>query len=246
MRTFRADLHIHTLLSPCGNLEMSPNNIIRTAKALQLDIIGITDHNSTRHCALAAKLGREQGLVVLTGAEVTSREEVHCLAFFETAEAIAAFQIFLDEHLPYVPNNPDYFGDQVVIDEEEVIVDEPPMLLLSALTAGITEIEQEVHRLGGLFIPAHADRPSFSLISQLGFIPVDLNADAIEIHRNTDPDQFRKQHGTGEDMALIKSSDAHMLRDIGRGYTVLLLEEPCFSEIRKALSGDGGRKVMAA
>jgi predicted metal-dependent phosphoesterase TrpH len=92
MNVYKADLHIHTVLSPCGDLEMSPSNIIRQAKEQKLDIIGITDHNSTRHCKLTAELGERQGIFVLTGVEITTREEVHCLAFFEKPESIDIFR----------------------------------------------------------------------------------------------------------------------------------------------------------
>lgn len=244
MKTFRADLHIHTLLSPCGDLEMSPANIVRTAKRLKIDIIGITDHNSTRHCALTTKLASEEGITVLTGAEVTTKEEVHCLAFFETDEQLSAFQIFIDEKLPAIRNNPAKFGDQVVIDENEVIVDEPQFLLISALNIGFDDMAKTVHRLGGLFIPAHVDRPSFSLISQLGFIPADHDADAFEISRSSDPSGFRRKHNVPEEFPLIKSSDAHFLKDIGRACTEFMLDEATFSEIRLALKKKDGRKVV--
>jgi 3',5'-nucleoside bisphosphate phosphatase len=246
MRNYRADLHIHTLLSPCGSLEMSPCNIIQKAKEMQLDIIAITDHNATHHCALAAKLGSEAGIMVIAGAEVTTREEVHCLALFDNDEAATSFQAFLDAHLPFIPNNPDKFGDQVVINEEEMIIDQPVALLLSALTAGIDEVEQQVHALNGLFIPAHINRPSYSLISQLGFIPVGLKADAMEVHRKTDPEAVRAAHRIDPSMALIKSSDAHHIQDIGKGFTELYMAEASFAEIRQALAGHNGRKAVAA
>ena len=225
---------------------MSPVNIIETAKAMQLDIIAITDHNSTLHCALTQQLGKRAGVFVVGGAEVTSREEVHCLALFASDESLTEFQQFLEDHLPYVPNNPDYFGDQVVIDEHEVIIEQVPTLLISALTASLADIEAKVKELNGLFIPAHVDRPSYSLISQLGFIPESLQADALEIHRKTVPAQFRDQYRVDPNLALIKSSDAHMLKDIGRGYTSFQMEEASFAEIGKALAGIAGRKVMAA
>ncbi|HKL33844.1 MAG TPA: PHP domain-containing protein [Tangfeifania sp.] len=105
MQQFRADLHIHTLLSPCGDVEMTPRNIVQKAKASRLDIIGITDHNSTKNALLVKKLAEKEGIFVLTGAEVTTREEVHCLAFFETEDQLSQFQQYIDENITKIPNN---------------------------------------------------------------------------------------------------------------------------------------------
>jgi len=116
MKLFRADLHIHTLLSPCGELSMSPVNIINMAIRKKLDIIGISDHNTTRQSSLVRMLAEKKGLFVLRGAEITTREEVHCLAFFEDNDTILRFQELLDEHLPNIPNNPLLFGDQIAVD----------------------------------------------------------------------------------------------------------------------------------
>ena len=130
MKEFRADLHIHSVLSPCGDLEMSPRNIIHQAKEREIDIVGITDHNSTRHGPLMRRLGRENGVFVLTGAEVTSREEVHCLCFFEDDSLLELFQEYLDRNLIPFPNDERRFGHQVVVDENDNILAEDKNLLI--------------------------------------------------------------------------------------------------------------------
>lgn len=164
---FRADLHIHTTLSPCGDLEMTPRTIVAKAKERQLDLIGVCDHNTTRQCAEIQKVGRRENLVVLCGAEVTTREEIHCLAFFETPETLAAFQRFLDDNLPPVENNVEQFGYQLLVDEDERILHAFPYWLPNALTKGVDEVAAEVRRLNGVFIPAHIDKARNSLLSQL-------------------------------------------------------------------------------
>ncbi len=243
MRVYRADLHIHTLLSPCGDLEMSPANIVAKAKAKQLDIIGITDHNSTKHCRLTQKLAEKEGIAVLCGAEVTTKEEVHCLAFFETDDKLALFQKFLEKQMPPVKNDIHRFGYQVVIDEQENIIDEEPYLLLTGLHAGINKVEEVVHELGGIFIPAHVDRPYYGLLSQLGFVPQGMKAEALEISRHTNPEEFDRQEGLNGKFTFLKNSDAHYLNDIGRAYTEMWLEAPTFSEIKMALTNENGRYV---
>ena len=113
MKMYRTDLHIHTVLSPCGGLEMSPEQIVEAAIAKGLDIIAITDHNSTRQCKAVIEAGEERGLKVFGGAEVNTREEVHCLTLFEDIETLTVFQEYLDDFLPDIPNDPDSFGHQI-------------------------------------------------------------------------------------------------------------------------------------
>lgn len=243
MQQFKADLHMHTVLSPCGSLDMSPGTIISRAKDRGLDIIGITDHNHTAHCQVVSEIASEQNLTVLAGAEVTSKEEVHCLAFFEDFETLRDFQELLNKTLAQIPNKPDLFGHQVVVNRQEEILEEVSPLLISATSLSIDQLENEVHNRNGLFIPAHVNRSAYSLISQLGFISPDIRADALEISSHTTEKQMRSEHPHLEKISFIQSSDAHFPDDIGKVNTRFLLAEPTFAEIKKALHLQDGRKV---
>ncbi len=243
MITLRADLHIHTLLSPCGDLEMTPAAIVGQALAKGLQIIGIADHNSTRQAPLVSKIGTARGLLVLCGAEVTTREEVHCLAYFPDDPARETFQKFLDRRLPDIACDPYRFGHQVQVDEQENIVFTEKRLLIAAIDAGIDETEAEVHRLGGIFIPAHIDRPRFSLISQLGFIPSGLKADALEVTAAMPGNQILNSCPGSHAAAMIAGSDAHCLRQIGSRSTKFIVREATFRELSLALKGAGGRSI---
>jgi 3',5'-nucleoside bisphosphate phosphatase len=245
MRFLRADLHIHTVLSPCGDLEMSPVNIVCEAAGKGLDIIGITDHNTTRHCELISRLAAEKGIFVMQGAEVTTKEEVHCLAFFENTNALNKFQEFLDDNLPDIPNNPAIFGHQVQVDENDIIIYEEKRLLISAISKSINEVEVFVHSLNGLFIPAHIDRRKNSIYSQLGFLPENLKADALEVSRATTPELFSAVHTEIREFQLTRSSDAHYPEHIGAALTEFYIEEATFKEIKMALEGINGRKAIA-
>lgn len=244
MRKFRTDLHIHTLLSPCGDLEMSPARIVSKALACGLDIIGITDHNTTKQCKVVWELGFKEGLSVIPGCETTSREEVHCLCLFEDFDALDVFQKFLDQHLTIIPNNPGLFGYQPIVDQDENILEEIENYLGAALDVSIDEIEQMVHSLSGIFIPAHVDRLRNSLYSQLGFLPDDLKVDALQISKLADERIVRERYRISPEITLVKFSDAHYPDDLGKTYTDFMLEEPTFEEIRKALKSEGGRKVQ--
>jgi Uncharacterized conserved protein len=235
MAIFRADTHIHTLLSPCGDIEMTPLGIVRRAREQGLDMIGITDHNSTLQCEEIRRIGEREGLYVLCGAEITTQEEVHCLVFVDWGEPLLALQAYIEKYLPPIPNNTDLFGYQLVVNEQEEVLYEAPYLLISALSQTIDQVEAEAHRLGGLFIPAHIDKPKNSLFSQLGFVPPGLKADALEIFRCSDIAAFRQAHPKLK-YPLTCSSDAHYPNEIGRKYISLDMDSVNFENIKHAIA----------
>ncbi|MBW6490542.1 MAG: PHP domain-containing protein [Lentimicrobium sp.] len=245
MKEYKVDLHIHTVLSPCGSLMMSPLNIIKEAFRKKIDIIGITDHNSTRQCRVVNEEAKKAGITVYAGVEVTTKEEVHCLAFFETFDILDAFQIYLDSHLPEIMNNTELFGYQLVVDKDENIVCEEPRLLISAISQNIDQVEAKVHSLGGIFIPAHINRAKYGLISQLGFVPPDLNADAYELSKHISTEAFLSGFSNLKGKTFIRSSDAHQPELIGENFTLLKMENTEFDEFRKALKSSQGREAIA-
>ncbi len=243
MRTFRIDLHIHTLLSPCGDLEMSPANIVSLACQRGLDIIGITDHNTTKQCELVWKLAQKTNLTVFPGCEMTSREEVHCLGLFEDFDALRIFQDYLDQHLTIIPHNAELFGYQVLVDENEDILEKLDYYLGASLDVSIEEVEHKVHELSGIFIPAHIDRPRNSLFSQLGFFPPELRVDALQISKLAEEETIRDKYKINQNTTIVKFSDTHFPADLGKIYTNFEMENATFSEIKKALHREDRREV---
>lgn len=231
----RADLHIHTCLSPCGDLDMSPRNIVRVAKERGLQIIAITDHNSTRNVRACMSLGEREGLRVIPGCEVNTREEVHVLCYFPHLEATEAFQRYLDGKMSDVKNDPDRFGYQVAVDENDRIVYEEERSLFMGIDDEIDGVAEVVHQLGGLFVPAHVDRPRNSLFSQLGFIPPGLRYHALEVSKATTPDEFLSRRPELKEVRLIQSSDAHYPKDIGVAYTRFGITVRSWHELVNAL-----------
>lgn len=221
----KADLHIHTCLSPCGDLDMSPRNIIRIAKERGLQMIAITDHNSMRNVRVCMELGERQDIYVIPGCEVNTREEVHVLCYFPHWQVVEAFQCYLDERMTNFKNDPDHFGYQVAVDENDRIVYEEERSLFMSIEDGIEGVAEQVHRLGGIFVPAHIDRPKNSLIGQLGFIPTELIYEALEISKVTTPGEFIKKHPELEGNRFLQSSDAHYPQDIARAYTRFEMKE---------------------
>ncbi|MDP3452122.1 MAG: PHP domain-containing protein [Bacteroidales bacterium] len=232
----KCDLHIHTTLSPCGDIEMTPLNIIAKAKERGLDIIGITDHNSTLQSRYIREVGEREGIYVMCGAEITTKEEVHVLAFVDGEEALERLQEFLDKSLVRIPNNPDIFGYQLVVNQNEEVLYQEDSLLIGVTDKSIEEVEQFVHSLGGIFIPAHIDKQQNSVLSQLGFMPPSLSADALELSSNCTIDAFITQNSYLSKRAFIQSSDAHYTDDIGKCYTRLDIMEKTFSAVKSALN----------
>jgi predicted metal-dependent phosphoesterase TrpH len=243
MQAYKADLHIHTVLSPCGDLEMSPTNILARAKELGLDMIAISDHNTTRQVKVTQRMGRDMGIFVVGGVEVTSQEEAHCLAYFENDDRLDEFQAFLDAHLPQIPNDEERFGYQLIVNEDEEIVGEEPYHLLNGIDVDIDGIYEEVHRIGGLFIPAHVNKGSTSLISQLGFIPPDLRADALEVNKFTTREAFLKKAAYLKKFNFITDSDAHFVQNIGEVYNVFHMNDLTFDEFRRTIRGEEERCI---
>lgn len=245
MKNYRADLHIHTLLSPCASLEMSPALIVQEAAAKGLDIIAITDHNHTAHNAVIRTMAGEKGIHVLFGVELNSAEEIHCLAYFNTDYQINQMQSFIDEKINKIKNKPGLTGYQPVIDRNENIINEIEHSLYASLEAGMEELCDMVHKLGGIFVPAHIDRPYNSLYSQLGLFPENFSPDAVEISFKTDCREIRDEHPELGHLPLVKNSDAHYPGNIGRGSSLFRMEGLLMDEIKMAFAGHGGREVVA-
>ncbi|MDI6803889.1 MAG: PHP domain-containing protein [Bacteroidota bacterium] len=244
LKTFKADLHIHTCLSPCGDLKMTPQKIINQVLTNNIDIIAICDHNSAENVPALVKAAKGKEVVVLPGMEICSREEIHILALFENLETVFEMQAKVYEKL-HGKNNPDVFGLQVVGNEFDEVLGFNDKLLIGAVDLAIEEIVNRVHKLGGLAIASHIDRESYSVIGQLGFIPISLEFDALEISTRLSYAEARKKFPEYQNYTFIQNSDAHMLDDIGKCTTEFWIENPTFEEIRKALKNEDDRRINA-
>jgi len=236
MRKVRADLHVHTCLSPCGDTQMLATAIVRQAREVGLDMIGICDHNSAENVAAVARAGARERLTVVSGMEITSSEEVHILGLFPgEADALRVQQVVYD-NLPG-DNREDAFGPQTVIDEWDRVIGSNTRLLIGATTLSLEQVVDAIHNEHGLAIASHVDRERFSLIGQLGFIPRGLALDGVEVSR---AESARQSY----DYPVIVSSDAHFIEDIGSNCTCFEIEQESVDEIGKALRGQMGRMVL--
>jgi PHP family Zn ribbon phosphoesterase len=236
VKEWQADLHIHTCLSPCAERGMSPAAVVRESCIRGLHVIAVCDHNSAENVKAARAAARNTGLAVLGGMEICTKEEVHVLGIFDKENALGRAQDIVYENLSG-ENDPETFGEQVVMNERGEVIGYNTKLLIGATSLSLAEAVRTIHDLGGIAIASHVDRPSFSVISQLGFIPADLGLDGAEVCSGVVPEM-------PERLAVIRSSDAHRPEEIGKRRTSFLLEKPAVVEIQMALHRIDGRRIL--
>ncbi len=246
LRPFWVDLHMHTALSPCGELEMGAPDIIGRAKEVGLDVIGIADHNTCENfpgVSAAAKIAGGTPFV-LPCIETQSAEDIHILCVFPDYETAYKYKEWLWLKIRPIKNDVDHFGYQVVIDENNDIIKEEETLLIQGAGYEVDQIVTKVHEVGGLAILAHVDRPSFSYPAALGPMPQDYPADAFELSCRLNSEQAAQWRDNYPGRTFIRSSDSHMLSGLSRANcTKMTLEAPTFEEIRKAIKGEEGRRI---
>lgn len=202
-------MHIHSALSPCGDNDMTPNNIVNMSLLKGLDVIAITDHNTCGNAA-AVMAAAGENLLVIPGMEVETSEEVHMACYFPTLDAALAMEREVKKALPPIKNRPEIFGNQYYMNENDEITGEEETLLVSATMLDIYEVVALVKSLGGAAVPAHIDRSSYSVLSNLGFMPPDLEVSALEITEKA----RNSLAGNYPDFRIITNSDAHYLENI--------------------------------
>lgn len=211
---YAVDLHIHSALSPCADNDMTPNNIVNMARIKGLDAIAVTDHNSAANLEAVSICAQKSGLLLIPGIEAESCEEVHLICLLPDVKRAQELQTIIYDALPPLRNRVDIFGRQLIMDENDRIIGEEDRMLLTATKLTVNEIFSIAGGLGGAVIPAHADRASFSIISNLGLIPEDLGIKCLELSKDCDIHAFRAAYPGYDRFGLIKSSDAHYLGDI--------------------------------
>ncbi|MBN1351426.1 PHP domain-containing protein [candidate division KSB1 bacterium] len=243
LRWYRGDLHVHTVLSPCGALLMGPKNIVPRALAIGLNLLAITDHNASENVPGVLKAAENTNLMVVPGMEVTSQEEGHLICLFASMQLLDEFQALIYEHLTPGENAPDFFGPQYIVNENNEVLGENKRLLIFATTLKTRQIIDAVTEKGGICYPAHIERKAYSLLNQLGFIPDDLTFPALEISWNASVSKVIKQFPQAVNYPLIRSSDAHHTDEMGRGSTWFLMEKLSFEELVLAIQHRENRRI---
>ncbi len=208
------DLHIHSCLSPCGDDDMTPANIAGMAAVKGLDVIALTDHNSCKNCPAILKHGEEYGITVIPGMELTTAEEVHVVCLFPALGDAMAFDGYVYERLLPIKNREDIFGKQQIMDADDQVTGNVERLLIGATDISFDQVFGLVEAYRGIAYPAHIDKSTTSLLSNLGFVPPDSSFTCAEISTFDHLHQIQKEHPYFLQCKMLSSSDAHYLEDI--------------------------------
>ncbi|MBW6514246.1 MAG: PHP domain-containing protein [Candidatus Syntrophosphaera sp.] len=244
MRWFRADLHLHSVLSPCGGLEMSPSGLIARIKALGIDWMAITDHNTLANCPAYYAVAAKAGINFIWGVELQTSEEIHILVYFDAPQAAQTFGNQLYDSLLPLANDTDFFGDQVIIDENENILGMEPKALINSSAWDLSTAVGKARELGGYCVPAHIDAEVNSIIGQLGFLPEEPEFDLFGITAGANPETLLRGHAKLAGKSFLRASDAHYLADVGSGVSRLWVREASVAELAKAALGLEDRKIV--
>jgi len=244
MPYFLSDLHIHTALSACAADEMTPRRIVQRCKTAGLDLIAVCDHNTSLNAASVVKAAEGTGLFVLPGIEAQTSEEVHIIVLFRDIEVSQRFEReVIRPALPLVPNRPEVFGRQLLMDEHDRVTGEEEVLLLNSLDLDVTGIVEAARTYGAISIAAHASRPAQGYLYTLGLL-AEPHPDCFEFRNKTDALSAVKYWSLEGKGCVVVSSDAHSLDAIGPGRTALRLDSLGFDEIARALRCRDSQRVV--
>lgn len=245
MNRYYYDLHIHSCLSPCGDDDSTPNNIAGMATLCGLNIVALTDHNTTKNCPAFFAAAKKYGIIPIAGMELTTSEDIHVVCLFEELADATEFDSYVDCRRSKVNNRPKIFGNQLILDENDRLIGEEPSLLINATDISIEEVYSLVKERGGVCYPAHIDRDSNGLIAILGDIPPDSEFLYYELHDGGRIDEFSERYGIDKSRFIV-SSDAHYLTDMrdkenyfelpDEPYSSALVRRELFKLLRRGLS----------
>ncbi len=229
------DFHLHSCLSPCGDNDMTPYNLVNMAKIMGLDVIALTDHNTCLNCPAAIKAGEEAGILVIPGMELCTDEEVHVVCLFPNLENAMDFSEYVRERIPPVENREKIFGQQLIMDHQDKIMGTENLLLTTAADVSLDKVPELIKSFGGVAFPAHIDRSSYSVISNLGVIDEYMGFTSAEITSKADKNEYIKKYPVLEKMNILTSSDAHYLENIGTAGGKIDIVEPTIDKILSIL-----------
>lgn len=218
------DFHIHSCLSPCGDKDMTPQNIVNMAKIMGYDAIALTDHNTCGNCEAVVRIGKEVGITVIPGMELCTSEEVHVVCLFPDCQKANEFSDYVYSTLPHVKNKPNIFGEQIKMDENDETVGYEEKLLITASGISCARAVEVVKSFGGICYPAHIDRSSFSILSNLGTIDESFGFTCAEIFDLSKEEELKQNHPYLNNIKIISDSDAHYLEN-------MRIPEDCYLEV---------------
>lgn len=232
MSRYTYDLHMHSCLSPCADDDMTPNNMTGMGTVCGLQIMALTDHNTTKNCPAFFEAAKRQGIIPIAGMELTTAEDIHLCCLFETLEQAAAFDEAVTAQRILVNNRPDIFGDQMIMDGQDEVIGIEPHFLPNATMLSLEQGAALCVAHGGVCYPAHIDRPANGVVAVLGTFPEDPPFGIAEVNDPAKIESLKEQYPILKDVFFVSGSDAHYLWDIREeNSTVELDDEPYSSDL---------------
>lgn len=213
MRKFYYDLHLHSCLSPCADNDNTPNNLAGMASLSGLNILALTDHNSCKNCPAFFVACRKYGIIPIAGMELTTAEDIHVVCLFEELSKALEFDEKLQTYRILIPNRPDIFGEQLILDSDDNVIGTEKHLLSNATKLSLEEIPDLIKSYGGICYPAHIDRDANGIIAILGTLPPTPKFNAVEIRDYEKLASLSDKYELS-DKHIICDSDSHYLTDM--------------------------------
>lgn len=237
MNKYYYDLHIHSCLSPCGDDDMTPNNIAGMGVLNGLNIMALTDHNTSKNCPAFFKAAKKNGIIPIAGMELTTAEDIHVVCLFKDLDTALNFDGMVDSHRIKYPNRTDIFGNQLILDENDEVIGTEDFFLPNATDISIESVPKLIKNFGGFCYPAHIDREANGIISILGDFPVNSGFTAAEFHDSENIPKYNEKYLETRNKQIIVSSDAHYLWNIKDKKEFFLIDDEPYSSdlVRKRL-----------
>ena len=204
------DLHLHSCLSPCGDDDATPDSIAGMGELNGLDIMALTDHNTSKNCPAFFKAAKRHGIIPLGGMELTTAEDIHMVCLFDILDNAMAFSEYIESRRIPIKNRTDIFGNQLICDDEDNIIGTEEKLLSNATTVSLDEAPELVKSFGGVCFPAHIDRQANGILAVLGAFPEKPYFPVCEVHDSEKMQEYAEEY----QKRIVSSSDAHYLWDI--------------------------------
>ncbi len=231
MNRYYYDLHLHSCLSPCGDDDNTPNNLCGMASLLGLNILALTDHNTTKNCPAFFTAAKRYGIIPVAGMELTTSEDIHIVCLFENLEDAMKFGDYIDTRRMKIKNRPDFFGKQQILDGDDNFIEEEEYLLSNATNVSIEETHELVESYNGISYPAHIDREANGIIAILGTIPPDSEFSLYELNDGESINKYSEKYGIPKERFII-SSDAHILTSMREKENYFDLEDEPYSSAK--------------
>ncbi len=231
MNRYYYDLHLHSCLSPCGDDDNTPNNLCGMASLLGINILALTDHNTTKNCPAFFTAAKRYGIIPVAGMELTTSEDIHVVCLFEDIEDAMKFGEYIDTRRIKIKNRPDFFGNQQILDGDDNFISEEEHLLSNATDVSIEEAYELVKNYGGISYPAHIDREANGIIAILGTIPPDSDFTIYELNGRENIESYSNEYKIAKERFII-SSDAHILTDMRERENYFDLDDEPYSSAK--------------